>query len=205
MTFVDVFKSNFRLARKVCIVAPGPNGRDHYGRIPADFQIVAVSKAVTIPLIRADVWVMNHGDQPWFNEANARFEGIRVFSRDAVVNVESSLQDTAECYYFTPPEEQFLEADYCRPVDGVIYYGATVSACALQLAYNFGATEILLCGVDMSGDDYFDGTQNKHINHGAIWPAVRRMQPLVEHLTREKHVTILTLSPTKLEVPAYRD
>ena len=41
--------------------------------------------------------------------------------------------------------------------------GGTVTGCALQLAYNLGATTILLCGADMSGDDYWDGTANPQL------------------------------------------
>src|SRR3954469_9446608 len=107
--FVDVADSDLRLAREVCIVAPGRNGRDHYRRIPADFQIVAVSKAVLIPDLRPAIWVMTHGDQPWFAEANHRFRGIRLFSLDAALHAAESLQGTPDCYVFVPPRDSFLE------------------------------------------------------------------------------------------------
>ena len=44
----DLFQSNLRLPEKVCILAPGPNGKEHHGRIPADYEIVVVNKAVLI-------------------------------------------------------------------------------------------------------------------------------------------------------------
>jgi hypothetical protein len=200
--FVDVSESDLRLKRKVCIVAPGPNGRGRYQRIPADFQIVAVSKAVLIPELRPAIWIMTHSDQPWFAEANRRFRGIRLFSYDAALHASDALQGTPDCYYFVPPHDSFLEPD-AQPLDGVIRYGATVSACAIQFAYIFGAAEILLCGVDLSGDEYFDGTVNVNVNHGDTWPALERLQPLVRRLIDDKRMLIATLSPTKLELPTY--
>lgn len=201
--FVDVAESDLRLARKVCIVAPGRNGRSHYERIPVDFQIVAVSKAVLIPGLRAAVWIMTHSDQPWFAEANRSFHGIRLFSYDAALHAADALQGTPECYCFVPPSDSFLEPQMSRGLDGVIRYGATVSGCAIQVAYLFGATSILLCGVDLSGDEYFDETVNANANHGDTWPAVQRLQPLLTHLIENKRLSVATLSPTRLDLPTF--
>ena len=203
MPFVDVTESDLRLGRKVCIVAPGPNGRGHYHRIPGDFQIVAVSKAVLIPDLRPEIWIMTHSDQPWFAEANRGFHGIRVFSHDAALHAANALDGTPECYCFVPPRDSFLEPQVRQPLDGVIRHGATVSACAIQFAYIFGAVEILLCGVDLSGDEYFDGTVNMNEHHGDTWPAVQRLQPLLNHLIEDKRLLIASLSPTRLELPTY--
>jgi hypothetical protein len=201
--FIDVTTSGLRLGRRVCIVAPGPNGRGHYQRIPADYQIVAVSKAVLIPELRPAIWIMTHSDQPWFREANLGFHGIRLFSYDAALHVAHALEGTPDCYYFAAPRDSFLEPQVRKPLDGAIRYGATVAACAIQFAYIFGATEILLCGVDLSGDEYFDGTVNVNANHGDTWPAVERLQPLLKNLIDDKGLSIATLSPTKLELPTF--
>lgn len=201
--FVDISRSGLQLGRRVCIVAPGPNGRGHYGRIPDNFQVVAVSKAVLIPGLRPSVWVMTHGDQPWFAEANRGFRGIRLFSADAAAHAADALQGTPDCYAFVPPRDSFLDVEVRTPLDGVIRYGATVSACAVQFAAFFGAVEILLCGVDLSGDEYFDGTVNVNPHHGECWPAARRLQALLDHLVERERLAIATLSPTKLELPAY--
>jgi hypothetical protein len=200
--FVDVNQSDLRLNRKVCIVAPGPNGRGHYHRIPPDFQIVAVSKAVLIPDLRPSIWVMTHSHQTWFAEANRSFHGIRLFSFDAALNSAEALQGKADCYCFIPPRDSFLEPQVRQPLDRVIRYGATVSGCAIQFAYIFGAGEILLCGVDLSGDEYFDGTVNVNEHHGDTWPALLRLQPLLKYLIDDQRLKIATLSPTKLELPS---
>ncbi len=85
----------------------------------------------------------------------------------------------------------------------MIRYGATVSACAVQFASIFGAREILLCGVNLSGDEYFDGTINPNANHGETWPAAMRLQSLLRRLIDERGMSIATLSPSRLELPAY--
>lgn len=198
----DIFKSDFRLRRKVCVLAPGPNGRGHYGEIPSDFQVIAVSKAALVREVCAEVWMMNHVEQEWFREANEEFEGVRVFMYDAALRAQAELASKGRCYYFKPPKDT-LEENVRLPVEGFIRVGATVSACAVQLAYNFGAREILLCGVDMSGDAYFDDTLNVHPNHGETWPAARRLGPLIKWMVEQRGLKISTLSPTKLNVPRY--
>jgi hypothetical protein len=201
--FVDVSVSDLRLAPKVCIVAPGRNGSDNYRRIPADFQILAVSKAVLVPDLRPAIWMMTHSDQDWFSEANRNFRGIRIFSRDAALGAAAAVWDTSDMYYFVPPSDSFLDLEMSQPLDRVIRYGATVSACAVQFASIFGAREILLCGVDMSGDEYFDGTVNPNANHGDTWPAAMRLQSLLRRLIDERGLSFATLSPTRLELPEY--
>jgi hypothetical protein len=198
----DIFKSDFRLRPKVCVLAPGPNGRGHYAEIPPDFQVLAVSKAALIPEVQAEVWVMNHIEQDWFLEANEQFEGVRIFKHDAALRARAALVGKGGCYYFKPPADA-LGVPVRLPVEGVVRIGATVSACAVQLAFNFGAREILLCGVDMSGDAYFDNTLNVHPHHGETWSAAQRLDPLLKWMVEERGLKISTLSPTKLNLPRY--
>jgi hypothetical protein len=199
----DVFQTDFRLPARVCILAPGPNGREHHGAIPTDYAVIAVSKAVLIEEApRKAVWFMNHADQAWFGEANARFRGIRVFSRDALGQARDALQHLEHCYYYEPGPG-LLTPETADRVDGAIRYGTTVSGAALQFAYNFGATDILLCGVDMSGDDYWDGTKNVHPFHGETWPAALTINHLIRWLIESRGVRVSTLSATRLEVPAH--
>ena len=156
-----------------------------------------------IPDLGPAIWMMTHSDQPWFPGANRDFRGIRVFSRDAALHAAAALRDTPDVYHFVPPSDSFLELAVSRPLDRVIRYGATVSACAVQFASSFGAREILLCGVDLSGDEYFDGTVNPNANHGEPWPAAMRLQALLRPLIDERGVSVATLSPTRLELPEY--
>lgn len=201
MPWTDVFDSDLHLPEKVCIVAPGPNGAGHYREIPSGFTVIAVSKAVLIPDLRPSLWMMNHVRQDWFAAADKSFTGIRVFKQDAAQ--ESKLINShhaGERYSFDPPKDA-LGLESFVTVDGCIRIGATISACAVQLAYNFGAREILLCGVDMSGDGYYDGTLNVHPHHGTTWPAAARLNVLIKWLTEHRGLKFSTLSPTKLDLP----
>jgi hypothetical protein len=205
MPEIDVFRTAFRLPPRVCILAPGPKGRRHYGEIPDDYEIIAVSKAVLIEEVpRKSIWMMNHCTQDWFDLANAGFKGMRVFSADAFREARGKLDPAEDCFYYCQPPGDELVPETVSQVGGAIRYGTTVSGCGIQFAYNFGATRILLCGVDLSGDDYFDGTRNVHAHHGEVWPAVQTINALCRWLAEERGVHVETLSETALDVPAYR-
>ena len=198
----SLFESNFRLPEKVCIVAPGPNGRGHYRRIPLDYCIVAVSKAILIPEVHASVWVMCHSDQDWYREASESFTGTRIFGDAAARNVEADLlAGGSESYCFYPPAQSLL--DQVDLSEKAIRTGGSISACALQIAYHCGAKDILLCGVDMSGDAYFDGTLNVQPTHGDTWGAASRVNRLIQWMTTERGLRVRTLTPTRLEAPQY--
>ena len=205
--FVNIFESNFRLPPKVCIVAPGPNGKKHYHEIPMDFSVIAVNKAVLISEIKVDIWILNQMTpvvQQWYNEADAKFKGTRIFRYSAAVTMPPSKVNNGYSFRtVTAPGEQ-LYPTICKPIDGIIRGGGSITACAIQLAYNFGASEILLCGVDMSGDGYWDNTLNVQDSHGETWAASAKINFLIRWLTEERDIKISTLSPTKLDVPEYQ-
>jgi len=202
MPLPNIFESNFQLPPKVCVVAPGPNGKGHYSSIPTDFYVIAVAKAILIPEVRADLWMMTHSHQDWYAEADAAFNGPRIYSYDAAMRVLPSLEGKKDCYYFKPHPE-LLDPNGIRSIEGTIRYGGTIVGNAIQLAYNFGATDILLCGADMSGDGYWDGSLNHERVHGDVWLAVSYLNPLLSWLRNEKRINISTLSPTTLNLPRF--
>ena len=198
MNYQNIFESDFSLPKKVCILAPGPNGKAHYAEIPRDFCLIAVANAVLIPEVGPDIWMMNHADQEWYERAESSFEGICIFG-DAAMKIRPELPGKKVCYYFEPPVEP-LNRDMSASIEGVIRIGGSIVGCALQLGYNFGAKEILLCGVDMSGDGYWNGTANTQVKHGETWSTVERLNPLIRWLWERKGISVYTLSPTKLNV-----
>ena len=155
-----------RYPPRVCILAPGLNGKPHYADIPDDCCVIALNKAVLIPEVKVDVWLMNLADQDWFEEVNAAFDGVRVFWRELKESVDYDLEvekrllaiDNTDCYYFRVlrPGLQHIRTGTSieQLIDLHILAGATVTGAALQLAYHFGVREVLLCGADMSGDAY---------------------------------------------------
>ncbi len=209
MPIMNIYGSSFCLPPKVCILAAGPNGRARYKEIPADFCVLAVNKAVLIAEVKADIWMINHAHQDWYAEAHAAFRGIRIYRYEAAMRARPSPIGLDNCYYYKPPEGRLDTRDLRALDDGVLRFGGTIAAAALQLAHHFGGREVLLCGVDMSGNEYWDGTPNRDVHdwsfHGEIWLAVEKLNPLIKYLGEEKGMKISTLSPTKLDVPSYRE
>ncbi len=219
----DVFDSDLRMARHVCVVAPGPNGRQYYSRIPDNYQVMVVSKAVLIPEVRPEIWVMNQFARDWCRDADAGFRGIRLFSKSAATAASRyafSLRGIASgrftrhlsrCYSYRIELADGKRLDKDAPsavVPGMVRGFGSVSGCAIQLAYLCGARRILLCGVDMSGDNYWDGTATNPPRdevHGPEWWFVPRLNNLIRWLQGSGGAVVRTLSPTKLEVPYFSE
>ncbi|MCJ8288568.1 MAG: hypothetical protein HRT58_00945 [Crocinitomicaceae bacterium] len=205
----NVIDTGMTLGKKVCIVAPGPNGVNHYDEIPDDFSIIAVNKAILIDELTPSWWVIAHTDNSWFNTPDKTYSGVRVYNQSIVSHISETARMVSgdKVYYFPVDEKESLQEEVVLPVEGKIRTGATVAALAIQLAYNIGAREILLCGVDMSGNGYWDKSENENPNvlnlHGDTWCAVSRLNPLLDYMKNELNVTISTLSPSKLNVPFY--
>ncbi len=116
------------MPEKVCVVAPGPSCKTYAPRIPKDRYIIAVSKAVLIPDLETDLWMMNHSEQDWFELANNGYKGPRVFG-SSVVRSHPHLANDRDIYTFKQ-REKFLGNPVVEPVKGRIRFGATVSGCA---------------------------------------------------------------------------
>jgi hypothetical protein len=202
---INIFESNLALPKKVCIVAPGANGAPYQRLIPNDYYQIAVSKAVLCKTINPRAWVTNFVNQDWYPKADSSFSGIRIFRKSSanILLGERPIQEPI--YYFDPLTEvpDKIHAVHRRPVDGLIRSGGSISGIAIQVAYNLGATDILLCGVDMSGDGYWDGTANPQNSHGEVWSFTPRLQNLINMLSEEKSIRFATMSPTKLILPRW--
>ncbi len=53
--FTDIFKSDFTLPERVCVLAPGPNGTEFHSAIPEDCFTIAVAKSALVPGVSPDV------------------------------------------------------------------------------------------------------------------------------------------------------
>jgi len=204
----DIFRSGLSLGEKVCIVAPGPNGKDHYHEIPQDFSIIVVNKGVLIEELNPNWWVISHTNTDWFQIADKQYTGIRVYNDCNAQSLgNAALVNSKDKIYTYSAEDEPLTENKVLPVKGCIRFGASVSAMAIQIAYNCGAAEILLCGVDMSGNSYWDKTENDEVEvqdlHGVVWDSVKRLNPLLKHMRNELNVNICTLSKTQLDLPFY--
>jgi len=201
----SIFASGITLPEKVFIVASGPNGRDYYHRIPDDSYTIAVNKAVLISDIHPDMWILNSMNKKvrsWFEEADHNFEGIRIFKQKCLNKMPDELARNT-CFSYAPNAS--LE-DTSSPLQaGTLYSGGTVTGFAIQIAARLGAKEVILCGADMSGQNYWDGSATDHADHGELWHHTENLSRLIQHLCKGNSLNIRSLSPTKLDVPVEQD
>jgi hypothetical protein len=210
---VNIYDALWVMPRRVYINAPGPWGVEHYKDIPEDAYVVAVNKGVEIPWTCSlearfsnAVWVVSdwHATKKhYFKPSDARFDGIRVFSVRAASKTPSFTQPAPGKHFFF--DMAAVERDIpFRPAKRKFRPGGTVAGCALWLCYLCGAKEIILNGVDMSGNRYYDGSENPTERwlhkHGDIWTSRNAMDGKIEWM-QQRGVRVFTLSKTQLRKP----
>ena len=197
---VDIFKSTYRFPPRVDILAPGPAGRPYWPRLGP--FVVAVNKAALIP-VDPDAWMVSDWwaiKTDWFNDIATTFDGVRFFSSGLKecygdADYTFNLLDGRECV-------QPLGAGiYTAPIDGLLRPDGSVSASAVEMAARCGAREIVLCGVDMYGDIYYDDTPCKAVDcdHKGEWAYTSYFNSLIEWV-RGEGIEIWSMSKTALEV-----
>jgi hypothetical protein len=198
----NILESALRVPETVYIVAGGPNGIEHYHRIPKNGYVIAVNKAVLIPEIQPDMWVlnsMNRGIRLWIGKAHRLFEGIRIFRQSCIERIPLRIRRKVH-YTYVP--NQGKDNKYNRRLDpNTLRSGGTVSGFAIQIAAHLGARKIVLCGVDMSGQGYWDGRTGDNRNHGEVWSYTGTVNLIIQDLQKEYNLSISSLSPTQLNVP----
>jgi hypothetical protein len=176
----DIHDVTLRMPRKVYVLGSGPNGRRHYSEIPFNAYVIAVNRAAGIHLdvpsvrFKPAVWVVaDHKvtEEPYFERINRAFSGIRVFSVKAARM--AGLADSrriADCYTFELASGGVSHRGF-RPTARKFRINGTVACCAMWLAYLCGAEEVVLCGIDMGGDEDYLGSLQKDGRHGKVWKA----------------------------------
>lgn len=201
----DIFNhlDELNLTERIYIVAPGENGRDYYDLVDPDCFTIIVNKACEIPLKRRDMWMVAdptpyhakvRGYVDWFGPGLNECESIGCF------NSQTMLEYFDKCRY-THEWAPEIGTEFLEPIKNRIRGGLTISGMALQMAYWLGAKEIVMVGVDISGDKYFDGeargvTPKKDL----AWV---RILPLMNELIRwleSNGVKVYSLSNTALDV-----
>ena len=201
----DLYQSDFQLPNQIYIVGPGPQGKAFYNTIPPEAFVIALNKAVLIPDLSIDAWLINHTHQLWFPEADATYTGTRIYRREAALQVLPNLSGPEHWYYYHA--SQNIDIKKFHRMEQQLQFGGTVASSALQIAYYFGAREVLLCGIDMAGYRYWDGSTDPEVTHYKrfvkSWAALRVINPLIQYLKEEKGMQITSISPTHLKVPRY--
>lgn len=171
---LDVFSSGIELPHDVYIVGTGPNGVKHYGEIPADACVIVVNKGIRIPQDmntdwRASYWLCwtsIYRKQAWFENSVLYPTALRIFGYDPKRGEGLSLRESCDHSFLGFPSYNPEDNDRRRYpndappglIQGVLRCGGTIAGNALQFAYWFGAKRATLCGVDMRGLIYYDGT-----------------------------------------------
>jgi hypothetical protein len=171
---------------------------------------MAVNKAIEIP-VSIDAWMVSDWwavKTSWFPKADRGFRDsgklLRFFSDNLVRKRPPDAIPADYSFRFLDGKKCIRplgSASYPPPLPDMFRPDGSVSATAIEAAARFGAKEIVLCGVDMCEDKYFDGsistsTECPHIGEWNFTPFVNSLIQWV----REQGVEIWSLSPTALEV-----
>ena len=175
---------------RVVILGTGPNGLPYHSQL--DGFIIGVNAAIEIrPL---DIWII--GDPRVLEYSYVREPKhdarIKVFNHKVIADAPDLIPD----YMFKPV--LILGRELTR---GACYSGVTNAGIAMQLAWQAGARELILCGLDLFGDKHFDGSDNPHVRAAygtGEWGQLRKMNILVRQLQAEG-VNVKSVSPTAIE------
>jgi hypothetical protein len=189
----------------IYVLAPGPNGKEHWKNIPEDAFVIVVNKA--IELVYDDkfkysdcLWLvaeLSAQDTVWFPRHKKEYKDILVVGR-ALIDVGGMREDEYYKmfdYYGSFPNQGTGMVSNCLNSKG------TVSCMATQLAFYMGAKKIVLCGVDMFDDKFYDGTFGfyKGMRHNTPWHGhICNFGSIIRQMRMKRNVEIVSLSETKL-------
>lgn len=217
----DIFKRGHTVPENVCILGPGINAMKTraYNRITAD-EIIAINYAVLIkrflaesPLIEVwpsdkeiDSWCVCEFDidaVPWFKKMFAILEVRRYFSTNTcvgVVNIPTPWDDD-QLYTYQVAKKAMRSREY-DPAEGLFHPDTTAIGVACCLAVELGAKRLELCGCDLFGNTYYDGTTRgqPQFNDAPI-PNADRLDSCLRYLVDKRGIEIVTLSETALLTP----
>ena len=205
----DIFNhlDELDLTERMYIVAPGQNGKDHYDELPDDCFTIIVNKACELDLPRRDLWMVSdptvynyksRGVVDWFEYGYDTYKHIACFDSGTLLEYFKETKYTHEW-----AEE--IKNEFLPPTKNRMRGGITVAGRAVQMAYWLGAKEIVLCGVDLMGMHYFDGTERGSVaQHHTAWVRILPMFQKLCEWVQEQGVKIYSLSETALDIPRWR-
>ena len=206
----DIFRHlhKWAPASTIQILAPGPAGKGHWQELSRDHVTIVVNKAVDIPDVRKDIWLTSEGTAhltKWFHYGLEHHYDIACMSNS----------DLAVFYPDGPYTHELggmMTSGDVRPTPLMLRGGATITSMAVHLAYWLGAREIVLCGVDMKENVYYDYDPNIRLEQtevgvaeykSGLIPDFGKYVPLMQELCDwliAHGVSVVTLSPTALTV-----
>lgn len=193
----------------VYILAPGPNGRDYWDRIPLDSTCIFVNKAIELlhdesVKCQNPMWIVCETkilQTDWFNIYHDAYKDILCVGK--AIRTLGAFEDDDYWkvyeYYGRTTVDEILTVD---PTG--LSIGTTIAGIAIQLAWHMRAETVILCGVDMFGNVYYDGTRGGYDRDRRPWGMpMNRIIKLIKNMQEQRPIDVYSLSPTKLMIPTY--
>lgn len=202
-TIPDVFAAYRKIPPTVVIAGAGPSLSEGLDRVAEGEYVIALNSAINYPFPYSHWIAFDHRvvDYPWWSTLQVPkgckiLFGARLCNRLKMTGEKRHKPD----HYFTymPPVDATTKpADYLR--EGLLRGGMNVLGVALQFAYHFGASRVLLTGCDQWGPGHWDGFQNPdpYGSHALHWREIRRLTDLVAQMNKGG-VTVQTLTDSAI-------
>ena len=216
----DALKLDFKLPETVVILGSGPKGKEAYNRISKDDFVISLNAAISAP-IKSSLWMAMDPSLPkqdyFFNAMLLHYKKYYMAGYDMTENGIGKgyplpiMEMNRIAKYFPWVCLTFkllvginrlymMNRNDVKPIEGATRPGATIAGAVIQFCYWKGVKNIKLCGIDMFGHIYFDGSKHrKKSRKDSQWGVVPIFNTLMRHLESEG-MKFTTLSDTRLEV-----
>ena len=188
---IDVFDnlSQLGMTDTAYVVGSGEEGGANVSRIDSACWSVACNGAITLP-VDFDAWAAYDGEVP----TRDYYQSI---PRDLIWIMGNNIGgDVATYVYdFHPAISQSQALTF-----GQLHAGGTIAGCMLQLLYWAGCRHAILCGVDMFGNRYHDGTVSPYHHPDTDWGLQMENMNLIIKLCEAGGMRVSSISDTALDV-----
>jgi hypothetical protein len=208
------------MPEKVIILGSGPKGKLGWGKISKDDFVIACNGALTCQVPKIDIWAAMDPSlhtQKYFSDL--MFDYYRkYYLRKLDLSHESIgkgypipvMEGSRVARYFPWVRCVFelrkpamMAINNVDPHRGYLRPGCTIAGAMVQMAYLLGSKKIFLCGIDMFGNIYHDGSKHKKPERaGKAWGVVGIFNKMMRNL-ENKGIEFYTLSETLLDVKRY--
>lgn len=219
--FVNVLTCGLRFPSEIVLLGTGPNGVSKYEMLDGKF-IIALNEAIYAP-VEANVWAAQDPllrGEDYFNDMamalqkSGRKFGLKEFRNGEFPMPMVERKSIAKHYPWFK-----LVFDVSRPlldsahidVDSpLIHVGGTVCGSFMQIAKKIMTTpelpkvrRIILCGIDMWGDRYFNKTKHRDSTRkNKKWYRTKQLDALIKGMI-DSGIEVVTVSETVLRNPTY--
>jgi len=214
--FQDVFEHGLKLPERVVILGSGPRGKQGYDKIDDDDFVISLNGAITCP-VNTTLWMAMDPTlqgQKYFRDLmewhynNYYLTGHDLTQNSIGLGYPIPVMEKLRVARYFPwvrctfelRKPEMMRENNVAPGTNYLRPGCTVAGAAIQLAYLTGSKKIALCGIDMYGNTYHDGSRHKQLKRkDNQWSTVPVFNSLMRHLEK-LGLSFTTLSATKLDV-----